>query len=101
MSAPVQGNDIRSRAVYRDVDGNLIDPPTVQFMLHRPDGTETTYTYLVDVNLVRDSAGVYHFWHPTPIPNTYLRRWKGIDNQGHAVAGELSIDVEASGFTTP
>lgn len=101
MSNPIQGTDIRSRAVFRDVDDELFDPVTVTFMLRDPDGDETSYVYLVDGGVARDSLGVYHFWHPTPIPSTYLRRWKGVDSSGHTVAGELELEVEASGFDAP
>ena len=47
-------------SVTFSVNGTPTDPTTVTFFLQKPNGTEVTYVYLTDTELVRDSAGRYH-----------------------------------------
>jgi hypothetical protein len=42
------------------VGGVDTDPTTLTFRITEPDGTVTTYVYLTDVALVKDSVGDYH-----------------------------------------
>ncbi len=51
---------VRTAVTFRDTDDALADPPSVLCYVKAPDGTETIYTYLIDVDLVRDSVGRYH-----------------------------------------
>jgi hypothetical protein len=93
------GTSVRARVVFRDVDGELIDPATVVCMVKKPDGAETSYTYGVDAGVVRDEAAVYHFWIATPDAGTYAYRWKGID--AVEVDNEDTFEVDESAFATP
>jgi hypothetical protein len=42
------------------VAGVLTDPTTVTAVVRSPVGTTTTYLFGIDVELVKDSTGVYH-----------------------------------------
>lgn len=92
------GNAVRVRVVFRDLDGELLDPAAVTCMIKTPDGTETSYVYGVDA-VVRDSEGVYHFWVATPDAGTYHYRWKGEDSV--EIGNEDEFEVEESAFTNP
>ena len=101
-AAIVQGNAVRSRCTFRDIDGGLMDPSPVLCMVQRPDGTETSYTYGVDAEITRASMGVYDFWVATnAAAGTYTPRWKGTDADDNIVANEAAFEVDASAFTTP
>jgi hypothetical protein len=101
-AAIVQGNAVRSRCTFRDIDAATLDPAAVVCMVKVPDGTETPYVYGVDAELVRVSAGIYQLWIATnAAAGTYTPRWKGTDADGNIVANESAFEVDASAFTTP
>jgi hypothetical protein len=101
-AAIVQGNAVRSRCTFRDVDAALLDPASVVCMVQAPDGTETSYTFGVDDEVARASEGIYQLWIATnAAAGSYTPRWKGTDANGNLVANELPFDVDASAFTTP
>ena len=55
------GTLVRTTCTFTDATGGVQDPTAVLFSFKTPGATTvTTYTYLVDVALVRDSTGVYH-----------------------------------------
>ena len=55
------GNLVRVAGVIKDASQVLIDPTTVRFKFKRPDtGAVTSYLYLTDAQVVRDSQGNYH-----------------------------------------
>lgn len=54
------GDLVRCSAAFTNSDGEAVDPTAVIFKVKTPAGTETTYTYGTDAELVRDSAGNYH-----------------------------------------
>jgi len=54
------GDLVRCTGTFTNAAGTAVDPTAVSFMLRAPSGTETTYTYGVDAELVRDGTGVYH-----------------------------------------
>lgn len=58
------GQPVRARGVFRNSDGDLVDPDPVVIRSLQPDGTETSYTYGVD-SVVRDDEGIYAVWIPT------------------------------------
>ncbi len=95
----VLGNTVRASAVFRDIDGNLTDPATVTARKKIPAGTETSYVYNVNAELVRDSIGRYHFLVQTATAGTYYYRFVGDDDLD--TANEGSFTVSASAFATP
>lgn len=74
-----QGQSVESRAIFRDVDGELVDPSSVVCSVLAPSGSpaETSYTHGVDEEVVRESEGVYHFWIATPVSGLYRHKWTG------------------------
>lgn len=55
MSCPyVEGQTIVVEATFRDLAGELVDPPEVTATVRAPDGTQTTPTP------VNQSTGIYH-----------------------------------------
>lgn len=56
------GQPFRARLVFRDRDGELIDPDPVIVKVLRPNGLQLSYTYGEDDEVVRDSEGVYAMW---------------------------------------
>jgi len=43
-----------------DEDGAVADPTWLAFKMKEPDGTETTYGYLTDEELVKSATGIYY-----------------------------------------
>lgn len=93
-----QGQSVRARGVFRDIDGELMDPDSVVCKVQKPDGTETAYTYGVD-DVIRDSEGVYLFWIATDAGGDWTARWVGDDDED--AANEAVFYVEPSRFVTP
>ena len=55
-----KGDLVRCTGTFTNSAGTVVDPTVVLFKVKSPAGTTTTYTYGTDVEVVRDSAGVYH-----------------------------------------
>jgi hypothetical protein len=53
------------------------DPTTVRFRFVKPDGTVTTWVFGTDVQVVRDSAGLFHADVPADQPGKWFYRWEG------------------------
>lgn len=94
-----QGNSIKTRAVFRDVDGELIDPETVVCKVKAPDDIEAAYQFGVDAGVIRESEGVYEFWVETDQAGMYTYRWKG--SGAESVADEETFVIEESAFINP
>lgn len=54
------GDVVRITGTFTNAASGAVDPGTVYAKYKDPSGTVTTLTYLVDVALVRVSAGVYY-----------------------------------------
>jgi len=93
------GTAVKVEDAYRTPAGTLYDPTTVIVKIQAPDRTETSYTYGVGADVVKDSTGKYHLWLlPTQV-GRYGYRFKGAGPQ--AVANEKYFTVIGSIFTTP
>lgn len=53
------GDLVRCTGTFATGDTN-VNPGAIFFKVKTPSGVVTTYTYGTDVELVRDSTGVYH-----------------------------------------
>lgn len=69
------GDLIRLSAAF-DVSGPT-DPTTLVFEIREPDGTTTTHTYGVGVEIVRDSLGRFHLDWSADLPGLHLYRVAG------------------------
>lgn len=70
-----RGNVVRLTGTFYDIDDALTDPDTVSFEMKASDGSTTTYVYLTDAQLVRDSTGVYYVDADTDTAGTYFYRF--------------------------
>ncbi len=60
MSSILIGTGVTSTQRFTNSAGTLTDPTTVSVTIREPDGTKTTYVYVTDPEVVKDSTGVYH-----------------------------------------
>lgn len=54
------GDSRRFSVAFTDINGAAADPSAIAFKMVEPDGTETSYVYGTDSELVKDSLGNYH-----------------------------------------
>ena len=60
MTAYDKGDVVRCSVAFTDEDGAAVDPATVTFKWITGDGTESSYVYGTDAELVKDDTGEYH-----------------------------------------
>jgi hypothetical protein len=72
------GNAITVSAIFEDSTQTLVDPTTVELVVQDPTGTMTTYVYLTDMGLIKDSSGKYHFIITANIAGVWIYNWLGI-----------------------
>lgn len=96
MSSYVIGNQIRVSAAFANSVGVAVDPTVVKCQVYTPAEVATTYTYGVDLAVVRDSAGHYHLDVDANLSGVWRYRWYSTGT-GQAAA-EGSFDVPASVF---
>lgn len=96
----IVGDKPRVRASFYAIDTEVLtDPSSIFAMVKKPDGTETSYQYGVDPEVVRESAGVYNIAILLDAAGHWFVRWKGI---GTLVgASETRIIAGASAFSAP
>jgi len=88
------GDLVRCSAAFIDSDGNYLDPTAVLFRFKDPAGTTTTYTYGVDVELVKDAVGQYHVDVDADAEGVWLYRFESTGT-GQA-AGEEAFTVNTA-----
>ena len=91
------GDLVRTSAVFTDIFGVLQDPDQVLIQVRAPDKTIIEYEYLVDVTVVRDSAGNYHFDVDCNAAGIWWYRWYST-GEGQA-ADEDYFKVRPSQFS--
>ena len=85
----LQGSTATIRATFRDIDGDLVDPSSVDLTIQAPDGTQTSE---VPTN---PSIGVYEFQLNLDQVGWYAFRFEGSTSEGMAVC-EGKVCVKAS-----
>jgi hypothetical protein len=78
----------------RDEDGALVDPTALVFTMKTPDATVTSYEYLTDVEVVRDSLGLFHVYWDCAAAGKHYWRFAATGNVG--AAEESTFTVRAS-----
>jgi len=81
---------------FKDVAGALTDPTVVTLKWRVAGGTTTTWVYLTDTQIVRDSVGVFHADIPVVAAGLHYFRWEGT---GAVVAAEESTFVAGTTFS--
>jgi len=84
------GDLVKIKATFT-VDGTLTDPTTVKGKWKLGSGDTTEYIYGTDTELVRESAGVFHF-NVSPVANgTYYYRFEGTGAAQGAEEGTFQV----------
>jgi hypothetical protein len=96
MSAYEKGQVVRATGTFRDSAGNLVDPSVVKFRVRTPAAVVTEFTYGTDADLVKDSAGVYHFDVALVTAGLWKYRW--ISTGIGAAAKVVQLDVAEAEF---
>jgi hypothetical protein len=84
------GDAIRCSVEFK-ANSVLTDPSVVTFKLKNPAGTETTYVYGTDAQLVRDSTGAYHVDVDISSAGIYYYRFVGSGTLKAASESKFSI----------
>jgi hypothetical protein len=86
-----KGDVIRLSAVFTNSAGTAIDPAVVLFSFINPAGTQTTYTYGTDAELVKDSTGNYHVDVDADTEGLFYYRFYSTGTGKAAAEGQLFI----------
>ncbi|MGD9879036.1 MAG: hypothetical protein AB7E70_20935 [Hyphomicrobiaceae bacterium] len=81
---------------FKDADGEAADPTAVTFRIMEPDGTETTYVYGTDAELVKAGTGDYYVHWTCAKEGRHSYRFEGTGTV--TAAGEQVFDVRDSAF---
>lgn len=74
------GDIVRLQCLFETAAGTDTDPPVVLCKVEDPLGTETTYTYLTDTNVIRkDSTGNYSCYVAPDTPGLWTYKWFATD----------------------
>lgn len=90
------GDEVRFKGTFTDADGAVQDPSTVYFQILNPSETTTSYQYTVDVEVKRESEGIYYIDLPLTTEGWWYYRWYSTGS-GRA-ADEGGVYVEPSRF---
>lgn len=92
MAEEINIGDIRrvSAAITNDA-GAPTDPTTLVLKVRKPDAVVTTYTYLVDVILVKDSTGNYHADLPLDQTGRWRYDWVGTGAAAFSEGGQFIV----------
>ena len=87
---------IKVSAIFKDDNGADADPTTVTLIVIDPAGLKTSYVYLTDVEVVRDSLGHFHAAFSADLEGRYFYRWEG--EGAVQAAGEWVYQIVDSKF---
>ena len=74
------GDIVRLQCLFETAAGTDTDPPVVLCKVEDPNGTETTYTYGTDTNVIRkDSTGNYSCYVAPTVGGKWIYKWFGTD----------------------
>lgn len=67
---------IRLKARIRDINGDLVNPQSIEFELKKPDELEyTVYTIISDPKIINESTGIFYIDIDVDIPGRYEYSW--------------------------
>ena len=71
------GDVARCSVTFKNLTGTTVDPDTVVLEIKLPDSSVTTYTYLIDAAVIKDSTGKYHVDHFLTQGGIHYYKWTG------------------------
>lgn len=88
---------LRVSVSFTDSSGTLTDPTTITVAIANAAASSLTiYTYGVDIQVVKQSTGIYYMDYTPPNTGTFTFQWKGTGTVVAADEGEF--EVEATDF---
>jgi hypothetical protein len=87
------GDLVRTTAAF-SVNGTATDPTTIVCKVKPPSGSTTTYTYGVDVALVKDSTGNYHLDFSITLSAQWWVKWVGTGACQKAHEVSLNVPIQ-------
>lgn len=75
------------------VSGIRTDPTVVTFKIEDPSGNETAYVYGVNVELVKESTGVYYVYYAIDEAGEWIVRFNGTGACYDAVEATFAVPV--------
>lgn len=87
---------IRCNVEFKNRSGAFVDPTTITFKIKSPTGTITTYTYITDEELVKESTGRYYIIVEPDESGTWHYRFSGTGTI--KAAGESRFTVKPTQF---
>jgi hypothetical protein len=93
------GDLVRISGTFTTMGGGYVDPSTVVVAVQLPSGTTTTYTYLTDAALVRDSTGHYHVDVTVTATGTWIYTWTSTGTGQAVESGSFIVGVVLPGTT--
>ncbi len=91
------GTAVRVAINFTNDDDTDTDPTGVTFVLRNPSGTETTYVYGTDDEVVKESTGDYYVDVTPDRGGRWFYKWVS-SGAGQVLAPEAWIDVQESAF---
>ena len=79
-------------AITTTATGAAVDPTGLAVILRTP-AKNTTYTYGVDVEVVKDSVGNYHLDHTTTLAGRHVYRWVATGTAAAASENQFRVRV--------
>ena len=83
------GDQRRLTVTFTDINDTAADPTGVTFVMVAPDGTQTSYIYLTDSELVKEGVGVYYVDFAITQRGRHAYRFAGTGAVVAAEAGEF------------
>lgn len=90
------GDTARLKATFTDIDNNPLDPSTVTFIIVDGAGSQTTYVYGTDSEVVKSGTGVYYVDWLVAVHGVH--NWR-FESSGTGQAAQEGI-FTATGFQT-
>lgn len=84
-------NDDVTESVEFEASSVDTDPTTVKFRVQKPDGTERTYLYGTDIEVVKTATGKYTITLNPDTPGLYHFRWEGTGNLDAFFDGAFNV----------
>lgn len=86
-----EGATARITARFEDENHVLADPTTITAEFSNPAGVKTTWVFGADVELVRESVGVYHYDIDLNLPRVWHYRIEGTGTVKAVSQNQLNV----------